>query len=230
MYRERGLVKAGGTPDKSIRFVAAPGEHVLLTGADRLTGWHRADAERHIYRVSWPHRFITWNQSMTHPDDEYHRIIGNGFATTAGAWGAQAGISLSSSPGCVIERNVVSGNREGFNFREQLRTTPTIEDRADHPVWNHDQLIRQNVMVYNRDAQVWGWFDVKDNRHWPATNGLPHQAASAGTSPPGDIAGASVTRTSDGQPQGLTLDSLRLRFEKNIYFARPGQGWFAWGP
>jgi len=31
-------------------------------------------------------------------------IVGNGFAVTPGAWGAQAGISLSSSPGCIIER------------------------------------------------------------------------------------------------------------------------------
>ncbi len=57
-------------------------------------------------------------------------IVGNGFAATAGAWGAQAGISLSSSPGCVIERNLIVGNREGFNFREQNRSTPTIEDQS----------------------------------------------------------------------------------------------------
>ena len=48
-------------------------------------------------------------------------IVGNGFAQNPGAWGAQAGISLSSSPWCVIERNLIVGNREGFNFREQLR-------------------------------------------------------------------------------------------------------------
>ncbi|MBU0608843.1 MAG: right-handed parallel beta-helix repeat-containing protein, partial [Armatimonadetes bacterium] len=36
-------------------------------------------------------------------------IIGNGFAVNPGAWGAQAAISLSSSPGCVIERNLMIG-------------------------------------------------------------------------------------------------------------------------
>jgi len=51
------------------------------------------------------------------------------------------GISLSSSPGCGIEWNLIVGNGEGFNFREQTRTTPTIEDRVGRPVWNHDQLI-----------------------------------------------------------------------------------------
>lgn len=455
VYRERVLVKTSGTARAPIRFEAAPGEHVVVTGADRLTGWRKADDARPIYRVAWPHRFIGWNRSMTHPDDEYHRIIGrceqvvvdgyllrqvlsagqlapgtffadvtnktllawdigsrdlnktyvdgsvrqevlrvegdhvqlrglrfryaanmaqhgavvlvgrhdvmedcvieamnadgatftgedavarrcvfrdnglagfgagrahrllfteclvennntkgfdrgwyaggnklvlcrdavlergrfvrnrgngiwfdigntnctvrqcliadnedagifyeisfalhahdnvivgNGFAATAGAWGAQAGISLSSSPGCVIERNLIVGNREGFNFREQTRTTPMIEDRAERPVWNHDQLIRRNLIVLNRDAQVWGWFDMKDNRHWPASSAPTNQTGAAVIAKPGDIAGAYTAKTSEGQPQDLTLEKLRLRFENNVYFAAPGQGWFKWGP
>jgi hypothetical protein len=157
-------------------------------------------------------------------------IVGNGFAPTAGAWGAQAGISLSSSPGCVIERNIVAGNREGFNFREQIRSTPTIEDRGERPVWNHDQLVRNNLIVFNRDAQVWGWFDVKDNRHWPARNVAVNDPGTTANARPEDIAGAYAAKTSNGQPQGLTLDKLRLRFENNLYFAAPGRGWFKWGP
>ena len=129
-------------------------------------------------------------------------IVRNGFASTRGAWGAQAGISLSSSPGCVIERNIIASNREGFNFREQNRETPTIEDRKSRLVWNRDQLIRNNIIVFNRDAQIWGWFDVKDNRHWPGSGG----------------------------PNGVTLEKLNLRFENNIYFASAKQGWFKWGP
>jgi hypothetical protein len=453
VYRERVVVKTSGTAQAPICFEAAPGEHVILTGADRLTGWQRADEARPIYSTAWPHKFIGWNRNMTHPDDEYHRligrceqvvvngyllrqvlnpaqfapgtffvdvtnktlsvwdtasrdlnkahvevsvrqeifrvegdhvqlrglrfryaanmaqhgavvlagrydamedcvvesmnssgaaftgadavvrrcvfrdngqlgfgasrahrlllteclvennntkgfdrgweaggnklalcrdvvlersrfvrnrgngiwfdigntnctvrqcliadnedagifyeisfsllaqdnvIVGNGFAATPGAWGAQAGISLSSSPGCVIERNLIAGNREGFNFREQTRTTPTIDDRAGHPVWNHDQLIRHNLIVLNRDAQVWGWFDVKDNRHWPASSTPTKQAESAAK--PGDIAAAYVAADSKAQPQGLTLEKLRLRFDHNVYFAAPGQGWFKWGP
>ena len=157
-------------------------------------------------------------------------IVGNGFAATAGAWGAQAGISLSSSPNCVVERNLIAGNREGFNFREQTRSTPTIEDRAARPVWNHDQLIRHNLIVLNRDAQVWGWFDVKDNRHWPASNAPTNQAITAATVKPADIAEAYVEETAAGQSHGLTLEKLRLRFERNVYFAAAGQGWFKWGP
>jgi parallel beta-helix repeat protein len=140
-------------------------------------------------------------------------IVGNGFAPTAGAWGAQAGISLSSSPDCIIERNLILGNREGFNFREQTRTTPRIDKKEEGPVWNHDQLIRQNIIVLNRDAQIWGWFDMNDNRHWPAgeKNSSPTESA---------------TNTAS---QGLSLEKLRLRFDKNVYFAAPGQGWVNWG-
>ena len=131
-------------------------------------------------------------------------IVGNGLAHTPGAWGAAAGISLSSSPGCTIERNLILGNREGFNFREQTRSTPRIDDRKSEPVWNHDQIVRNNVLAWNRDAQVWGWFDVSDERHWPK---------SMQTAPQG----------------GASLEDLNLKFEGNLYYPAAGQGLFNWG-
>jgi hypothetical protein len=138
-------------------------------------------------------------------------IVGNGLANTPGAWGAAAGISLSSSPGCIVERNLLLGNKEGFNFREQTRSTPRIDDGKSEPVWNHDQMVRNNVLAWNRDAQVWGWFDVADDRHWPE---------STQTAPPG---GASpVDRPS-------SLEDLNLKFENNLYGPGPGQGLFLWG-
>jgi hypothetical protein len=453
-YREQVVCKTSGTEQAPIRFEAAPGARVVLTGADRLTGWQRAEGGPPVYRVPWTHRFIGWSRHMTHPDDEYHRligrceqvavdgyllrqvlegsqlapgtffvdvsnqvlqvwdpgsrdlnkvfveasvrqeivrveghcvelrglhfrfaanmaqhgavvlagardlledciaesmnasgatftgeqqvvrrcvfrdngqigfgangahqllfteclvennntkgfdreweagsdklvlcrdavlersrfvrnhgngvwfdignehctvrqclladnedsgifceisfglqahdnvIVGNGFATTAGAWGAQAGISLSSSPECVIERNLIVGNREGFNFREQTRTTPRIGKRAEEPIWNHDELIRHNIIALNRDAQIWGWFDMKDGRQWPAKAAEGQGTLAGNPSKPGDIAGAYAARSSDGQPAGLTLEKLRLSFEGNVYFAEPGQGLFEWG-
>ncbi len=71
-------------------------------------------------------------------------IVNNGLADTAGAWGANAGISISSSPDCVIERSLLIGNKEGFNFREQARSTSRIDSRRSEPVWNHDSTIRGN--------------------------------------------------------------------------------------
>ncbi|MBI5388182.1 MAG: right-handed parallel beta-helix repeat-containing protein [Verrucomicrobia bacterium] len=454
-YREQVLVKASGTGEQPIRFVAAPGDWVVVTGADRLTGWAKADAARPIFSVAWPHKFIPWNRSMTHPNDEYHAVIGraeqvivngyllrqvldreqlapgtffadvtnrtlfawdsangdlnkavveastrteilrvtgehvhvrgfrfryaanraqvgaitlagrhdvledcvledtnaqggdflaadqtvrrcvfrghgqfgfsangahrllfteclvehnntknfergwaaggtklvlcrdavieksrflrnrgpgvwfdignehgtvrqcliadnddagifyeisyglhahdnvlvgNGFADTRGAWGAQAAICLSSSPGCVVERNLMAGNREGFNFREQLRTTPTISNRTERAVWNHDELIRSNLVVWNRDAQVAGWFAVDDRRHWPAATVNPAGASPAGRERAADLAADYVAKSADGQPQNLALEKLNLHFEGNVYFAGPGQRLFQWGP
>ncbi len=145
-------------------------------------------------------------------------IVGNGFAFTPGAWGAAAGISLSSSPSCTIERNLILGNREGFNFREQSRSTPRIDNRKSEPVWNHDQIIRHNVLAYNRDAQVWGWFDVSDERHWPKSMRL--------VVTPSGVSSDALTGTLQA---ALSLEDLRLMFESNVYCPNPGQDLFNWG-
>ena len=131
-------------------------------------------------------------------------IVGNGLASTPGAWGANAGISISSSPDCLIERNLLIGNKEGFSFREQSRSTPRIDDRKSEPVWNHDHIIRNNVIALNRDAQTWGWFDIPDNRHWPAQG-------------------------SNGDADELSLEKLALTLRDNLYFAGPGAELFNWG-
>jgi len=145
-------------------------------------------------------------------------IVGNGFAFTPGAWGAAAGISLSSSPSCTIERNLILGNKEGFNFREQSRSTPRIDNRKSEPVWNHDQIVRHNVLAYNRDAQVWGWFDGSDERHWPKST----QSVVA----PSGVSSDALTGTLQ---TALSLEDLKLTFEDNLYCPNPGQDLFNWG-
>jgi hypothetical protein len=148
-------------------------------------------------------------------------IVGNGLADTPGAWGASAGISLSSSPNCLIERNLLLGNKEGFNFREQTRSTPRIEDNKGQPVWNHDEVIRNNVIAYNRDAQTWGWFDISDDRHWPAL---------------GNTGDADPVREHTMRPKqtarghSLTgLEKLAITLKDNLYSAGPGEDLFNWG-
>ena len=133
-------------------------------------------------------------------------IVDNGFAFSPGAWGAAAGICLSSSPDCAIERNLLIGNKEGFNFREQTRSTPRLSGGSE-PVWNHDQVIRNNVLALNRDAQVWGWFDIADQRHWPRAMQTESQAPNT----------------------EMSLEDLHLTFRNNLYAPGPGQGLFNWG-
>jgi len=156
-------------------------------------------------------------------------IIGNGLADSPGAWGAQAGICLSSSPGCVIERNLLVANREGFDFREQDRTTPRIgapQNASEVAVWVHDETIRHNVLADNRDAQTWGWFDILDQEHWPQA--MQEHTPDAGRAMANQAA-AYVARGTRVRPGGLTLEKLHLTFSDNLYDAPDGQGLIHWG-
>lgn len=145
-------------------------------------------------------------------------IVGNGFAFSPGDWGASAGISISSSPHCLIERNLLIGNKEGLSLREQKRSTPRI-DGGSEPVWNHSHTISNNVLAYNRDAQVWGWFDINDERHWPRSM----QEGSVSKH------GQTDDNPTKGLSSGSALEDLELTFEDNIYWPGPGQGLFNWG-
>jgi hypothetical protein len=145
-------------------------------------------------------------------------IAGNGFAFTPSAWGANAGISISSSPYCLIERNLLIGNKEGLSFREQKRSTPLIEGGSE-PIWNHNQTVRNNVLAYNRDAQVWAWFDIDDERHWPKSM----QEGSL------NKLGRTESSSAKGPPSGSALANLKLNLRDNIYCPGSGQGLFNWG-
>ena len=81
--------------------------------------------------------------------------------------------------------------------------------------------MRNNVLAWNRDAQVWGWFDIADERHWPkSTQAIPLVATPQGVS----------SNAGTGTPQtALSLEDLNLKFENNLYCPALGQGLFNWG-
>jgi hypothetical protein len=158
VYRETVTIEKSGTQERPIRFEAAPGENVVITG---------------------------------------------------------------------IERNLIVGNREGFNFREQGRKTPLIDDEKERWIWNHDERISNNVFALNRDAQVWGWFDIDDGRHWPAA--LQIAAEKEKGKAARDLAAGYQARDKVGAPSGLTLETLKITFDNNLYDARTWQGLFHWG-
>jgi hypothetical protein len=160
-------------------------------------------------------------------------ITGNGLDAGQGAWGASAGIAISSSPGCRIERNLLVGNKEGFAYREQNRTTARIDGPrgkgTEGAVWNHDQVVRNNVLAFNRDAQCWGWFDIGDGRHWPRAMQAAMSSGKAAR-PTEDAAAEYGAKDRRGQPVGLALEELKLDHGQNLYWAAPGQHAFGWGP
>lgn len=163
-------------------------------------------------------------------------MIGNGLNSGFGSWGANGGITLSSSPGCVVERNIMINNVDGFQFREQGRTTPRINGPGtaerfgkEVPVWNHDEIIRNNIMAFNKGAQLRGWFDVPDGRHWPAAIRATLPAKEATSASSADWAAGYQAKDNSGQPKDVTLDLLNLAIDHNCYWAEEGQAIFHWG-
>ena len=130
----------------------------------------------------------------------------------------------------MIERNLMVANKEGFQFREQYRTTPRIDgDPKDvQPVWNHDNVIRNNIIAYNGAVQTAGWFAQQDERHWPKSM---QQTAPAETDEPLHDNARQYTAKDDlGQPKHVSLEDLRITMADNVYAAAPGQKLFQWGP
>jgi parallel beta-helix repeat protein len=144
--------------------------------------------------------------------------VGNGFAFDPDAWGANAGISLSSSENCFVERNLIVGNKEGISLREQKRSTRRLGSRTSEEIWNKGHIVRNNVLAYNQDAQVWGWFDIDDERHWPESMQRQLQ-----------IEDAEVDSDTSERRKRLSLEDLKLAFENNLYCPGAGQGLFIWG-
>lgn len=146
-------------------------------------------------------------------------IVRNGFAPRHRAWGANGGISLSSSAGCQIERNLLVGNKEGLQFRDQVRVTNRIGRGGESfAIWNRDHRIHHNLIAWNRDIQTGGWFDLAEQSHW--------RLADAPSAKPPSAAEQDELKE---RPAGLTLSDLRFDLHDNLYAAKPGQVLFQWG-
>ena len=86
-------------------------------------------------------------------------------------------------------------------------------------------MIRDNLIVHNRTAQVQGWFDIAGQRHWPKA--LQTSQAAGGTAKEDWAAGYQARK--DGVPAGLTLEDLKITFQDNVYALDPKQPFFIWG-
>jgi hypothetical protein len=92
-------------------------------------------------------------------------------------------------------------------------------------IWGHDNVIRRNVLAHNLETQLWGFFGLSDQRHLPKAL---QDAAKIG-----DPAAELWQRCQEGAeapfPTGLSLESLNLTLEGNVYAVEDGQGLFSWG-
>ena len=77
VYRESVVVEKSGSADRPIRFEVAPTARVFVDGTDVITRWRSEKQDRdRIVSAAWPHRFMGWSRTMTHPDDDHHLLIG----------------------------------------------------------------------------------------------------------------------------------------------------------
>ncbi len=76
IYREQVAIDKSGTAQQPVTIRAAEGESVTLTGADRLTDWTLIPGSDRVYSTPWPYKFVAWNKTYTHPNDDYHLLIG----------------------------------------------------------------------------------------------------------------------------------------------------------
>ena len=212
-------------------------DRCVVTGNRGNGVWFDIDDRDGVVR----HCFIADNQacgifyeiaSGLHAHDNV--IVRNGLRADFTAWGARAGISISSSPGARIERNLIVGNREGVTFREQIRTTSRIEERGaghpwiEYPTWNRDHVVTRNVIAHNQDNQIGGWFAQggDDARHFPREKDAPPAVI-----PDPD---ARFTYPLDAeppaQPSHLALEDLSLTIRDNLYAPPPtGKPLVQWG-
>lgn len=111
-----------------------------------------------------------------------------------------------------------------------MRRTPRIGAKESAPgewVWNHHNIARRNLDVYNRDAQVWGWWTTYDERYWPTCMQTNRRERPSHV-PEADFAREYQAEADAGAPQGPSLESLALTFAENVYAVEPGQGLFPW--
>ena len=159
-------------------------------------------------------------------------IADNGFGGS-GDWAGQSGITLYVSPGCIVERNLLIGNVEGFDLKDQLqRTTPRIDQKPgdkEELVWTHDETVTHNVLAGNRDAQMRGWFDDADERQWPRKMHQFHEQERPNYMSQADFDRQLQAIKASGMPTGLSLETLHIGLAGNLYDAPDGQGLFLWG-
>lgn len=122
--------------------------------------------------------------------------------------------------------------RGSASLRIAFRSTPRLGAPAgakEEAVWNHDQTVRNNTFALNRDAGVWGWFDVRDERHWPKTMQKFAGREKPESQPEADFARDYQSDLDRGAPANLSLEKLNLRFENNLYAPGDSGSVFHWG-
>lgn len=125
--------------------------------------FHRNEEVGIHYEISWT------------ADIHDNLIVRNGTVPTKESWGANGGISLSSSHNSRVVHNLFVDNFENLQFREMSRDTPVYDanwrSTENMEIWNHHHEIVGNYFSSRTNRpHIAGWFNVIDHRHWPTSS------------------------------------------------------------
>jgi hypothetical protein len=148
------------------------------------------------------------------------------------------GVLIAESPGALVERNIMIGNDDGVHFRDMLRSTAKVsivDGRSvkgeKTAIWNHDEVVRQNVFFNNTRAQVnFGIKGINANRQIPER--LQARNVDGKRTPPDQAtrdAAAYQDRSGVPQPAGLSLEKLSFSINGNVYWGGEAVPLMRWG-
>lgn len=147
------------------------------------------------------------------------------------------GVLIAESPGALIERNIMISNDDGVNFRDMRRSTrqvSIVDGRSvkgqTAAIWNHDEVVRNNIFVNNTRAQVnFGINGINANRQIPER--LQQRNApgkKAATDQATRDAEAYQDKSGVPQPVGLSLEKLNFALNGNVYWGSETVPLMAW--
>lgn len=143
------------------------------------------------------------------------------------------GILLAESKGPIVERNIMIGNTNGLTFRDMLRTTSPAVDSLlirdkEEAIWNHNEVVKNNILAFNHNSQVRGAFLNKIERMVPAA--LQKRETGSHSIDPMVLAAKDYqARDEQGQPVGLSLEKLNIKVDNNFYWGGTVPDLYQWG-
>ena len=146
IYRERVKPANSGTEDERITYRVAPGEQVVISGADRLTGWQPCPSDESPYAKNILYVDIDWSPPALYADN---RKLPMAREPDEGWWVAEGGGEET-----LVDRENLSGDTSRFvnaqifwwdvNITSQsVRTVKNAEDgnlTLDEP-WGYGRTI-----------------------------------------------------------------------------------------
>jgi len=135
----------------------------------------------------------------------------NGLRATGATWSI-GGLTLAESRNCIVANNLLVGNLDGLNLREQGPRYLDTPDLGKVPFLNVNHVIVNNVSALNRNYQLGLWFDTAFFGRHPGDM-KQYQTEEAFEAA---IKREQPDRWFDELKQGMTID-------RNWYYAAPGQ-------